>query len=220
MFVCSRSLSFIEDYIHREVLPEYGNTHTTTSVTSLQTTLYRHEARSEGNAVVQKSCTFILWCGKEIVGSYTKWYQAAHVHTQIFYHVVTTESFNNSHYNCIPDFFRHSQLFHYMYSDRRTEEKLLIEVSALAQMDMIYDVNPLQPLLPVIVMRGHRKKGTEHIFLTGFGGDDLRCLWIFPLELSCHMRKYEFVTVKLVLFASVISCVNFMNPLSLHFKIL
>ena len=29
----------------QEVLPVYGNTHTTTSVTSLQTTLFRHEAR-------------------------------------------------------------------------------------------------------------------------------------------------------------------------------
>ena len=29
----------------KEVLPFYGNTHTTTSVTSLQTTLFRHEAR-------------------------------------------------------------------------------------------------------------------------------------------------------------------------------
>lgn len=40
-----RSLTFIEDYIRRQVLPHYGNTHTTTTVTSLQTTLYRHEAR-------------------------------------------------------------------------------------------------------------------------------------------------------------------------------
>ena len=40
-----RSLSFIEDYIRDQVLPEYGNTHTTSNVTSLQTTLYRHEAR-------------------------------------------------------------------------------------------------------------------------------------------------------------------------------
>jgi hypothetical protein len=36
-----KSLKFIEDFIAREVLPLYGNTHTTTSVTSLQTTLYR-----------------------------------------------------------------------------------------------------------------------------------------------------------------------------------
>ena len=40
-----RSLTFIEDYIRGQVLPHYGNTHTTTTVTSLQTTLYRHEAR-------------------------------------------------------------------------------------------------------------------------------------------------------------------------------
>ncbi|UYV72704.1 hypothetical protein LAZ67_10000370 [Cordylochernes scorpioides] len=40
-----RSLAFLEDYIRAEVLPYYGNTHTTTSVTSLQTTLFRHEAR-------------------------------------------------------------------------------------------------------------------------------------------------------------------------------
>ena len=35
-----------------QVLPVYGNTHTTTSVTSLQTTLYRHEARD-----IVRSCT-------------------------------------------------------------------------------------------------------------------------------------------------------------------
>nr|CAH7716424.1 unnamed protein product [Callosobruchus chinensis] len=40
-----RSLQFIEEYILREVLPTYGNTHYTTSITSLQTTLFRQEAR-------------------------------------------------------------------------------------------------------------------------------------------------------------------------------
>jgi selenocysteine lyase/cysteine desulfurase len=40
-----RSLSFIEDYIRKEVMPLYANTHTTTSVTGLQSTLYRYEAR-------------------------------------------------------------------------------------------------------------------------------------------------------------------------------
>ncbi|XP_063888776.1 uncharacterized protein LOC135115748 isoform X2 [Scylla paramamosain] len=40
-----RSLTFIEDYIRDEVLPQYGSTHTTASVTALQTTLFRHEAR-------------------------------------------------------------------------------------------------------------------------------------------------------------------------------
>eukprot|EP00164_Ancoracysta_twista_P009964 GFYU01014880.1.p1 GENE.GFYU01014880.1~~GFYU01014880.1.p1 ORF type:complete len:857 (+),score=242.99 GFYU01014880.1:79-2649(+) len=40
-----RSLSFIEDYIRDEVLPFYGNTHTTSSVTGHQSSWYRHEAR-------------------------------------------------------------------------------------------------------------------------------------------------------------------------------
>ena len=40
-----RSLKFVEDYLMEQVLPHYGNTHTTTSVTSTQTTLFRHEAR-------------------------------------------------------------------------------------------------------------------------------------------------------------------------------
>ncbi|XP_065058950.1 probable cysteine desulfurase isoform X2 [Rhopilema esculentum] len=40
-----RALHFIEEYIFKEVLPHYGNTHTTTSVTSLQTTQFREQAR-------------------------------------------------------------------------------------------------------------------------------------------------------------------------------
>nr|CAD7409166.1 unnamed protein product [Timema poppensis] len=40
--------SFIEDYILREVLPCYGNTHTTTSITSLQSTLYRNRGGTYG----------------------------------------------------------------------------------------------------------------------------------------------------------------------------
>jgi len=47
-----KSLKFIEEFISNEVLPLYGNTHTTTSVTALQTTLYRHEARD----IVRNSC--------------------------------------------------------------------------------------------------------------------------------------------------------------------
>ena len=38
-----KSLSCIENFISREVLPLYANTHTTTTVTSLQTTLYRFD---------------------------------------------------------------------------------------------------------------------------------------------------------------------------------
>uniref|UniRef100_T1JEL5 tRNA(Ile)-lysidine/2-thiocytidine synthase N-terminal domain-containing protein n=1 Tax=Strigamia maritima TaxID=126957 RepID=T1JEL5_STRMM len=40
-----KSLEFIENYVKNEVLPSYGNTHTTTTVTALQSTLFRHEAR-------------------------------------------------------------------------------------------------------------------------------------------------------------------------------
>ena len=40
-----RSLHFIEDFIRREVLPLYANTHTESSGTGLQTTRFREEAR-------------------------------------------------------------------------------------------------------------------------------------------------------------------------------
>ena len=40
-----RSLQFIETFISGRVSPFYGNTHTVTTVTSLQTTYLRHEAR-------------------------------------------------------------------------------------------------------------------------------------------------------------------------------
>ena len=40
-----RPLAFIEDFIRDEVLPFYANTHTTSTVTALQTTLFRNEAR-------------------------------------------------------------------------------------------------------------------------------------------------------------------------------
>jgi selenocysteine lyase/cysteine desulfurase len=41
-----RSLAFIEDYIREAVLPLYGNTHTESSGTGLQTTRFREEARA------------------------------------------------------------------------------------------------------------------------------------------------------------------------------
>ncbi|KAG8181065.1 hypothetical protein JTE90_014777 [Oedothorax gibbosus] len=40
-----QSLNFIEDYIRKKVLPFYGNTHTTITATSLQSTYFRHEAK-------------------------------------------------------------------------------------------------------------------------------------------------------------------------------
>ncbi|GMF40473.1 unnamed protein product [Phytophthora fragariaefolia] len=41
----AKPLRCVEQYVGAEVLPLYGNTHTTTSVTGLQTTCFRHEAR-------------------------------------------------------------------------------------------------------------------------------------------------------------------------------
>ena len=41
-----RHLAFVEDYIQKKVIPFYGNTHTSTSVTGLQTSCFRHEART------------------------------------------------------------------------------------------------------------------------------------------------------------------------------
>ena len=40
-----KALRFIEKHITEDVLPFYGNTHTTTSITGLQSTCFRHEAR-------------------------------------------------------------------------------------------------------------------------------------------------------------------------------
>ena len=44
MFI-NRAVKFIEDYIRNEVLPYYGNTHTTTTISSLQTSMLRNEAK-------------------------------------------------------------------------------------------------------------------------------------------------------------------------------
>src|SRR5713101_438943 len=40
-----RSLAFVEDFIREAVLPLYGNTHTESSGTGLQTTRFREDAR-------------------------------------------------------------------------------------------------------------------------------------------------------------------------------
>ncbi|XP_039295318.1 uncharacterized protein LOC120353902 [Nilaparvata lugens] len=59
-----RALQFIEDYIMREVLPVYGNTHTTTSITSMQSTLLRHEAKDIiRNAVNASEDDVVIFAG-------------------------------------------------------------------------------------------------------------------------------------------------------------
>ena len=55
-----RAVGFVEDFLRAEVLPLYGNTHTTTTITSLQTTHFRDEARQivrcEGAILTLFSC--------------------------------------------------------------------------------------------------------------------------------------------------------------------
>ncbi|XP_065345604.1 uncharacterized protein LOC135943120 isoform X2 [Cloeon dipterum] len=68
-----RSLSFIEQFILREVLPCYGNTHTTTSTTSLQSTLFRHEARDIfRNAVNASEHDAVIFAGNGCTGAVHK----------------------------------------------------------------------------------------------------------------------------------------------------
>ncbi|XP_050297655.1 uncharacterized protein LOC126737017 isoform X2 [Anthonomus grandis grandis] len=68
-----RSLQFIEEYILREVLPTYGNTHFTTSISSLQTTLFRQEARDIiRGAVNATDDEAVIFCGHGCIDALNK----------------------------------------------------------------------------------------------------------------------------------------------------
>lgn len=59
-----RCLSFIEDFIRREVAPMYANTHTETSGTGLQTTVFREDARQIiADAVGATTDDVVIFCG-------------------------------------------------------------------------------------------------------------------------------------------------------------
>ncbi|KAG2377967.1 hypothetical protein C9374_008589 [Naegleria lovaniensis] len=58
-----RSLSFLEEFMKKQVMTMYANTHTTSSITGLQSTLFRHEARY----IVRNA----LNCGKKDVLIFT-----------------------------------------------------------------------------------------------------------------------------------------------------
>ena len=64
-----RPLEFIENFIQKQVLPTYANTHTTSSITGLQSTLYRHEARTiVRNAARASENDAVLFCGSGATG--------------------------------------------------------------------------------------------------------------------------------------------------------
>jgi selenocysteine lyase/cysteine desulfurase len=65
-----RSLSFIEDFVRREVLPLYANTHTETSGTGRQTTRFREEARALIKAAAGGGKEDVLiFCGSGATGA-------------------------------------------------------------------------------------------------------------------------------------------------------
>jgi selenocysteine lyase/cysteine desulfurase len=59
-----RSLDFIEDFVREQVLPRYGNTHTESSSTGLQTTRLREDARRIiHDAVCGAAEDLVIFCG-------------------------------------------------------------------------------------------------------------------------------------------------------------
>src|SRR5258705_12305748 len=66
-----RSLSFVEDYLRDAVLPLYGNTHTESSGTGLQTTRFREDARRIiADAVgANHEAHAVIFCGSGTTGA-------------------------------------------------------------------------------------------------------------------------------------------------------
>ncbi|KAI9913277.1 hypothetical protein PsorP6_006254 [Peronosclerospora sorghi] len=69
-----KSLQCIEHFIHKHVMPTYGNTHTTTSVTGLHTTSFREEARQIiANAVnASESKDAVIFAGQGCTSAINK----------------------------------------------------------------------------------------------------------------------------------------------------
>ncbi|MGC9541336.1 aminotransferase class V-fold PLP-dependent enzyme [Streptomyces sp. UG1] len=68
-----RSLRFVEDFIREEVLPRYGNTHTESSSTGLQTTRLREDARRIiRDAVGGTADDLVIFCGSGATAAVNK----------------------------------------------------------------------------------------------------------------------------------------------------
>ena len=68
-----RCLEFIEDFLRREVMPFYANTHTESSGTGLQTTRFREEARAIIHAAVGGGDDdVVLFCGSGATAAINK----------------------------------------------------------------------------------------------------------------------------------------------------
>ncbi|NQV46847.1 MAG: aminotransferase class V-fold PLP-dependent enzyme [Rhodospirillaceae bacterium] len=65
-----RALEFIEDFIRDRVLPFYANTHTETSLTGLQTTHYREQARAQIRRSIGADDNYaVIFCGSGTTGA-------------------------------------------------------------------------------------------------------------------------------------------------------
>ncbi|WP_315980135.1 aminotransferase class V-fold PLP-dependent enzyme [Aliamphritea spongicola] len=70
-----RSLSFIEDYIHRQVLPFYANTHTESSYTGAQTGQLREQARTEIRRAVNADDDYeVIFADQERLPRFISWW--------------------------------------------------------------------------------------------------------------------------------------------------
>lgn len=68
-----RSLTFIEDFLRREVMPLYANTHTESSGTGLQTTRFREDARCIiKDSVGGDERDVVIFCGSGATGAIHK----------------------------------------------------------------------------------------------------------------------------------------------------
>ncbi|MFJ9539737.1 aminotransferase class V-fold PLP-dependent enzyme [Streptomyces sp. NPDC101225] len=68
-----RSLGFIEDFVREQVLPRYGNTHTESSSTGLQTTRLREDARRiVRDAVGGTEDDLVIFCGSGATAAVNK----------------------------------------------------------------------------------------------------------------------------------------------------
>lgn len=65
-----RALDFIENFLRDQVLPYYANTHTETSLTGLQTTQYREQARAQIRQSVSADENYaVIFCGSGATGA-------------------------------------------------------------------------------------------------------------------------------------------------------
>ncbi|XP_013397370.1 uncharacterized protein LOC106164115 [Lingula anatina] len=80
-----KPLRFIEDYITDYVYPTYGNTHTTTSIVSLQTTKFRNSARDIIKKCVNASeDDVVIFVGSGTTGAVHKLLNVLGLHSQDF----------------------------------------------------------------------------------------------------------------------------------------